>query len=426
MLRHILLRCLPVVLLISSWLISILPAGRSAEAQNKKPSQVLRQVEEQQRKLRETFDGDLARGKAQPVEWEERAESLKQFSAARTAGFKIADWRGDELLALAALYQQAEMFAPAAAAYRAFLASEPKSRMTVTVQLALARAMIETEQLDEAETLLEQAEDGKGKNPLTLFSRVALHKDLALALRDRGNFEKSAYQAKTGYHLADSGIARGASMPQLEEMKMTLAAIAVGSFERAGKKTEAADLTKLVEKYDFKEQRNLKSIYQGELAIARLIGAPAPDLVISRWLDSSGIKLADLRGKVVLLDFWAMWCSPCVAAYPHLRGYQSKYGGKGFEIIGVTRFYGRSDTEDNLSRDQELKSLQAYKIKYKQLWPMAVGKIDDVTNDERFGVIAMPTAVLIDRRGNVRHVKRGAGEYDKLETRIEQLLNEKM
>jgi thiol-disulfide isomerase/thioredoxin len=421
MLKQILFCCLPGI-----FLLSLVPVSMNAAAQNRKPSRTLRQVEEQQRKLLETFDGDLAGGKAQPYEWDERTELLKQFAAERAAGFKVADWKGDELLALATLYQRAEMFAPAAEAYRAFLASEPKSRMTINVELALARAMVETEQLDEAEKLLEQIEEGKGRNPLAIFSRAALHKDLALALRDRGSYEKSAYQAKKGYHVADSWNDRDQPMPQLQETKMALAAIAVGAFERAAKKTEAADLGKLVEKYDFKDQPNLKSIYQGELAIARLIGNPAPELAVSRWLDSGGVKLADLRGKVVLLDFWAMWCSPCIAAYPHLRGFQSKFGGKGFEIIGVTRFYGRSDTEDNLSREQERKSLEAYKVKYKQLWPIAVGRIDDVTNDERFGVIAMPTTVLIDRRGAVRHVKRGAGEYDKLETRIEKLLNEKM
>jgi len=51
--------------------------------------------------------------------------------------------------------------------------------------------------------------------------------------------------------------------------------------------------------------------------------------------------------------------------------------------------------------------------------------MDDVTNEERYGVIGAPTMILIDRRGVVRHVKRGAGEYRKLEKQIEKLLGEK-
>ena len=258
MLKQILFRCLPGI-----FLFSVLPVWMNAAVQNRKPSQALRQVEEQQRKLLETFDGDLAGGRAQPYEWDERTELLKQFAAERAVGFKVADWKGDELLALATLYQRAEMFAPAAEAYRAFLANEPKSRMTISVQLALARAMVETEQLDEAEKLLEQIEEGKSRNPLALFSRAALYKDLALALRDRGSYEKSAYQAKKGYHVADSWNDRDTPMPQLQETNMALAALAAGAFERAAKQTDAADLSKLADKYDFKDQPNPKSIYQG-------------------------------------------------------------------------------------------------------------------------------------------------------------------
>ena len=50
--------------------------------------------------------------------------------------------------------------------------------------------------------------------------------------------------------------------------------------------------------------------------------------------------------------------------------------------------------------------------------------MDDVANDERFVVASLPTVVLIDRRGNIRHIKRGVGEYRKLEKQIEKLINE--
>jgi hypothetical protein len=50
--------------------------------------------------------------------------------------------------------------------------------------------------------------------------------------------------------------------------------------------------------------------------------------------------------------------------------------------------------------------------------------MDDVTNEERYGVIGLPTVILIDRRGNVRHVKRGVGEYRQLEKQIERLIGE--
>jgi peroxiredoxin len=108
-----------------------------------------------------------------------------------------------------------------------------------------------------------------------------------------------------------------------------------------------------------------------------------------------------------------------------LRELQQKFSGKGLEIIGVTKLYGRSDTEEGLKRDQELEALRNFKARQQLNYPLAIGRMDDVTNDERYGIGSLPTVILIDRRGNVRHVKRGVGEYRKLEQLIEKLLNER-
>ena len=129
--------------------------------------------------------------------------------------------------------------------------------------------------------------------------------------------------------------------------------------------------------------------------------------------------------KPVLVDFWAVWCSECPAAFPQWRELQNQFSDKGLTIIGVTKLYGRSDTEEGLTREQELKALLNFQTKRQLNYPIAIGKMDDVTNDERFVVASLPTVVLIDRRGNVRHFKRGIGEYRKLKKQIEKLINEK-
>ncbi|MDX2034635.1 MAG: TlpA disulfide reductase family protein [Blastocatellia bacterium] len=400
-----------------------------AEAQARKPSQALRQVNEEEERVLLSFDKDLGRGKAQPYEWEERTEILKRFAAQRAQAFKVADWTGGELRALAALYQTAEMFGPAVDAFRAFLKEGPRGQEADAARSSLIRALIETERAEEAEKELEDWSYTPRQDPAVLVARVGLHQDLALLLRDRGKFDRAAYQARNGYNAADSvNFSRGA-VAQLQDLtqrsQMALAALAIAAFEQAGKKAEGEALSKLVEKYDFARQPSLKSLYEKELVIARLIGRPAPELVVSRWLDTAGMAMSDLRGKVALLDFWAMWCSPCIAAYPHLRGMQTKYESRGFQVVGVTRYFGRSDAEESLKRDQELKSLENYKVKHKLTWPVAIGKMDDPTNDEAYGVTALPTVILIDRQGRVRHVKRGIGEYQKLEKQIERLLDEK-
>ncbi len=405
-------------------------------AQGKKPSQVLRQVIEHQQKMSETLSRGAGADNAQPpdlAELEELDEAVKKFAAERVAGFKLSDWKGEEWYSLALLYQVSEQFAPAAEAFRAYLNSDGKVKMMPNAQIGLGRALIEMERIEEAEKLLENMELSFIEGPVITAARAGLHKDLAVALRDRGSHEQAAELAKKGYTLADNSIAllRGAA-PALRETternRIVLAALAVASYERVGRKKEAGDLNDLVMKFDFDGRPELRAVYELELAGARLIGAPAPELEVSRWIERKlgpPWSLSQLRGKVVLLDFWAMWCGPCVAAFPRLREFQSKYADKGLEVIGVTRFYGRSDAEESLSREQEWKSLQSYKAKHKLTYPFAVGKMDDVTNEERYGVVGLPAIILIDRRGNVRHVKRGVGEYRKLEKQIEKLIGEK-
>jgi thiol-disulfide isomerase/thioredoxin len=423
------------ILLLNSFLLALLaaaPRDLPVAAQSRKPSQALRQVAEQQRKMLEAYERAAGEAKAQPqglADPDELNEALKKIAAERASGFRIGDWAGEELYALATLYQLAEQFTPAAEAFRAFIKSGSRSKNASNAHLGLVDALIETEQIEEAEKLLARLDLTFIEQPAVMAARAGLYQDLAVALRDRASYEKAATMASKGYNLADSlALARGVP-PNVREAaernQIILAALAVASYERAGQKREANDLNELVKKFDFNRQPELRSVYEAELASARLVGTAAPELAIARWLEGRQKNLGELRGKVVLLDFWAMWCGPCVTAFPHLRAYQSKYGSKGLEIIGVTRFYGRSDTEESLARDQELKSLQSYKTAHQLTYPFAVGKMDDVTNEERYGVIGLPTVVLIDRRGHVRHVKRGGGEYRKLEKLIEKLVGEK-
>ncbi len=82
---------------------------------------------------------------------------------------------------------------------------------------------------------------------------------------------------------------------------------------------------------------------------AVLPGKPAPDL-INRNPEGKEIKLSDLKGKVVLVDFWATWCGPCVASLPHIQELYNKYHDKGFEVFCVA---------DNDSSEDEWKNFIA-------------------------------------------------------------------
>jgi len=144
--------------------------------------------------------------------------------------------------------------------------------------------------------------------------------------------------------------------------------------------------------------------------LAHLIGKEAPEpQKIKGWINSGKIKLADLRGKVVLLDFWGTWCGPCIAAIPKLIELHKKYHNKGLVIIGI--------------HDDSMKSVRELQKKIAQLseerWngrkiPFAIaldgGGDTPIKGTERtargattaaYGIQSWPTVVLIDKYGKV-------------------------
>ncbi len=153
---------------------------------------------------------------------------------------------------------------------------------------------------------------------------------------------------------------------------------------------------------------------QGELsrvdALRKIkIGAPAPGVAGTSHQGRS-IDLAKLRGKVVLLDFWAAWCAPCRMEMPNVIKTYSDYNKKGFEIIGISLDNNRTDFE-NFLRDNKMTWPQLYEGSG---WGSSVAR--------SYAVNSIPATFLVDRKGNLRYKNlRGP----KLREAVEALLAEK-
>ena len=137
---------------------------------------------------------------------------------------------------------------------------------------------------------------------------------------------------------------------------------------------------------------------------------PAPPLSL-KDSNKKTIRLSDYKGRVVLVDFWATWCTGCKLEMPWFIEFEKKYRDKGLSAIGV-------------SVDDGWRPVKTYLAEHPISYPIVLGDMDVLEKTFRLPA-SLPVTLLIDRRGRIASTHAGVVEREKFEAEIRQLLEER-
>jgi thiol-disulfide isomerase/thioredoxin len=280
---------------------------------------------------------------------------------------------------------------------------------------------------------------GTGRNLFVTPSMMS-EADMA-ALTARGTLAKISELITTDLNTEGTAALGALVEPMLAPQAAVPAALRTATLEKI-KAACAAAIAREGAVTDANRKRLLARIKDNmtlaDSAFARgeLIGGPAPQIAFD-WVSpgafagESVTTLSDLKGKVVLVDFWATWCGPCIRAFPAVRALQERYKDYDVVILGVTSLQGyhiqrkgeertRIETADDPAKERQL--MPEFMADLEMTWPVVFSQAS-VFNPE-YGVRGIPHLTLIDPAGKVRYNALRPGEAAEEAEKIDALLRE--
>ena len=152
-----------------------------------------------------------------------------------------------------------------------------------------------------------------------------------------------------------------------------------------------------------------------------LTGKPAPNFTLQD-LDGKSVSLASYRGKAVMINFWATWCTPCKIETPWLVELRNKYAAQGFEVLGVNSQGDDATPKDKIVWDKDKAEIDKFVQQEKLPYPVLLG--GDGISSPYGGVEDLPTSFFINRKGVVVAAQMGLSSESELEANIQKALKD--
>jgi len=356
----------------------------------------------------QTLDTNIAANKEQ----ERRAREYLKL-------FRIEDWNAKQLFDLGQLYFIALMPAETEKAFAAYL-RDPTATEVTRARTDLLWALASQRKWDEAIPIAEQLLDDSSYDwNINNYLQFVIE-----GLRTENVSRAITLSEKRLPRLLQFAESQ-ANNPGLV-ITILDKALELGSLYReAGNGVTAnvfsSNFVSRFQKSPLASNSKIKHGVEAALLRLNLPGSQAPVIEGSVFIDMPKFKLADLKGKVILLDFLAHWCGPCIVNFPALDALQKKYESRGLVIIGLTQYYGFFGDHEKTSDQEELAALKALKAERKAKLGFVIGP---QSNFLAYGITGLPAYVLIDRMGKVRVIKTSEAVGEGLEKIIQSLIAE--
>ncbi len=316
-------------------------------------------------------------------------------------------------------HQCRQLFKAALLLTGVLLADAPTVVAQTPTLTAAVRAAIAKQDFPGAEQLVANDRKARGVTPDGLEAMSWLGRGALAAQR----WDAADTYARDTYALAVAAL-KGRTMDQEPHLPIAIGAAMEVRAQVAAHRGERSEAVAMLQRElaTYRDTSLVKRI-QKNINLLSLEGTVAPALELSESLAPKPLSLTDVKGKVVVLFFWAHWCPDCKTQAPVLKELLDRYGSQGLTVVAPTQRYGYVARGKEAGPQEENKYIEEIRATYYGFLPPNTIAMSEA-NHRRYGVSTTPTVVILDRKGIVRTYHPGAMTRAELEPLVARFLGE--